>query len=329
MIERESFFPENKRSVSGKNWVFRKIDESQTLMISQNHDLPEIISRVLVSRGVSNEDVNNFLSPRIKNFLTDPMQLIDMRKAAKRIVDAISKGEQIAIFGDYDVDGATSSALFYRFFQYLGYKAVIYIPDRMKEGYGPNDNAFRKLKNDKVSVVITVDCGTTAFQALETAKDLGIDVIVVDHHKAETKLPLSFAIINPNRMDENSDLGHLAAVGVSYLLIIAINRILRESGWFTSKKIAEPNLLEWLDLVALGTVCDLVPLRGLNRAFVSQGLKVAHRRKNVGIAALSEIAKIDEKINCYHIGFLIGPRINAGGRIGESSLGSNILIADD
>ena len=198
MIERESFFPENKRSVSGKNWVFRKIDESQTLMISQNHDLPEIISRVLVSRGVSNEDVNNFLSPKIKNFLTDPMQLIDMRKAAKRIVDAISKREQIAIFGDYDVDGATSSALFYRFFQYLGYKAVIYIPDRMKEGYGPNDNAFRKLKNDKVSVVITVDCGTTAFQALETAKDLGIDVIVVDHHKAETKLPLSFAIINPN-----------------------------------------------------------------------------------------------------------------------------------
>ena len=180
MIERESFFPENKRSVSGKNWFLRKIDESQTLMISQNHDLPEIISRVLVSRGVSNEDVNNFLSPKIKNFLTDPMQLIDMRKAAKRIVDAISKGEQIAIFGDYDVDGATSSALFYRFFQYLGYKAVIYIPDRMKEGYGPNDNAFRKLKNDKVSVVITVDCGTTAFQALETAKDLGIDVIVVE-----------------------------------------------------------------------------------------------------------------------------------------------------
>ena len=329
MIERESFFPENKRSVSGKNWIFRKIDESQILMISQNHDLPEIISRVLVSRGVFNEDVNDFLSPKIKNSLTDPMQLIDMRKAAKRIVDAISKGEQIAIFGDYDVDGATSSALFYRFFQYLGYKAVIYIPDRMKEGYGPNDNAFRKLKNDKVSVVITVDCGTTAFQALETAKDLGIDVIVVDHHKAETKLPLSFAIINPNRMDENSDLGHLAAVGVSYLLIIAINRILRESGWFTSKKIAEPNLLKWLDLVALGTVCDLVPLRGLNRAFVSQGLKVAHRRKNVGIAALSEVAKIDEKINCYHIGFLIGPRINAGGRIGESSLGSNILIADD
>ncbi|MEC8876306.1 MAG: single-stranded-DNA-specific exonuclease RecJ [Pseudomonadota bacterium] len=338
MIARESFFSEDKLSVSGKNWQFSKINDSEVLMISQNHGLPEIVSRVLVARGVNDNKVGRFLSPKLKDHLgekegqTNPMLLKDMKKAAERIVEALSKGEQIAIFGDYDVDGATSSALLYRFFQSLGHEVHIHIPDRINEGYGPQSETFMRLEEEKkVNVIITVDCGTTAFDELEIVKkNTKIDVIVVDHHQAETRLPASFAVVNPNRVDEEcSDAQDLAAVGVSYLFIIAIRRVLRESGWFTRKNIPEPDLKEWLDLVALGTVCDLVKLKGLNRALVAQGLKVACRRKNTGIAALSDVAQINEQINCYHMGFLIGPRINAGGRIGESDLGSNLLKTDD
>jgi single-stranded-DNA-specific exonuclease len=250
-----------------------------------------------------------------------------MDAAVERIASAIMDGETIGVFGDYDVDGATSAALLERFIHTVGGKVDIYVPDRLREGYGPNLPALLQMKNAGASVIITVDCGITAFDPLAGAAEAGVDVVVVDHHAAEPQLPAAIAVINPNRLDDESGQGQLAAVGVVFLLVVALNRCLRGRRHYAAS--AEPNLLQWLVLVALGTVCDVVPLTGLNRALVAQGLKVMARRDNVGLRALSDVATIAEAPTTYHAGFILGPRVNAGGRVGEASLGARLLTTHD
>lgn len=317
-------------SVTGVRWLPRissAAGEREALAIAQQLGVHELVGRLLVGRGISIDSAQDFLNPTLRQALPDPSHLLDMDRAAARIAKALQAGEHVAVFGDYDVDGATSSALLARYFRALGRELTIYIPDRMREGYGPNKQAFDTLKQQGVKLVITVDCGTVAYEALEHAHTIGLEVIVIDHHTAEPKLPQAVAVVNPNRVDQESECGHLAAVGVSYLLLIALQRLLREQGYFTG--CAEPDLLQWLDLVALGTVCDVVPLKGLNRALVAQGLKVMAMRGNPGIRALSDLAQLDEKPNAYHLGFMLGSRINAGGRVGASALGSRLLASND
>ncbi len=282
---------------------------------------------MLAARGIGLEQAEDFLVPSLRALMPDPFHLRDMRRAAERVAHAVQNRERIVIFGDYDVDGATSSALLVRFFRMLGHDAGVYIPDRIQEGYGPNTEALLKLKAQGAHLVITVDCGTTAHGPLAAASDAGLDVVVVDHHLAAEELPSAVAVVNPNRLDETSECRQLAAVGVSFLLAAAVNGVLRDGGYFTQK--SEPNLLWLLDLAALGTVCDVVPLTGLNRAFVTQGLKVLARRTNIGLTALMGIAQLNEVPDSYHLGFILGPRINAGGRVGKADLGSRLLITED
>ncbi len=284
---------------------------------------------MLAARGQSLEGAPGFLEPRLRDLLTDPSELKDMDQAAARLADAVAAGERIAIFGDYDVDGATSAALLSRFLRGVGAaEPILYVPDRMREGYGPNPQAFHILKADGASLVITVDCGITAFAALDEAARIGLDVIIADHHVAEPSLPTARAVINPNRLDENSPHRKLAAVGVAFLFVIATNRELRRRGWFGASR-PEPDLLQWLDLVALGTVCDVVALTGLNRALATQGLKVMGRRGNLGLKTLCDVARVNERVEAYHAAFLLGPRVNAGGRVGRSDLGARLLATDD
>lgn len=316
-----------EKSLMGRRWSLRKSDERTALMLSQRLGVPEVIGRVLDARGIGMEEAESFLNPTLKDLLPDPAHLKDMDIAAERIATAIMQGEQIAVFGDYDVDGATSSALLKRYFDTLGATTKVVIPDRIKDGYGPNTPALLKLREEGASLVVTVDCGTTSFEPLEAADQAGLDVIVVDHHEAEPGLPRAAAVINPNRLDDDSPHGQLAAVGVAFLLIVAINRTLRQAGWFQRR--TEPDLKQWLDLVALGTVCDVVPLKGVNRALVAQGLKVMAGRANPGLVALSDISGIDEPPGTYHAGYILGPRINAGGRVGEAGLGSRLLSSND
>lgn len=318
------------QSITGIRWSSRISSpeaERQAVAMMQQLRLPDMLARVLAGRGVTVDAAQDFLNPTLKSLMPDPSHLLDMDKAVFRLRRAINERETIAVFGDYDVDGATSSALLSRYFAALGHDIIIYIPDRAKEGYGPNLKAFEMLRAQGAKLIITVDCGTVAFEPIAAIKLQGVDVMVIDHHMAESKLPNACAVINPNRIDQDSDCSHLAAVGVTLLVLVALNRALREESYF--KSIAEPDLLQWLDMVALGTVCDVVPLKGLNRALVSQGLKVMASRKNLGIAALSDVARMNEPPSTYHAGFLIGPRINAGGRVGESWLGSQILASDD
>ena len=314
-------------SATNRKWNLREVNEHLVTAIAREHDLPEIVARLLVARGVAPEEVHDFLNPSLRHFLPNPSHLLDMDRAAARIADAIIKQEKIAIWGDYDVDGATSSALLARYFRALAINPTIYIPDRMKEGYGPNTKALLELAGQGVKLVITVDCGTLAFTPLLAAKNAGLDVIVVDHHIGEAKKPEAFAIVNPNRLDETSPHGNLAAVGVAFLLLVAINRELRGRVFFA--ELAEPDIKQWLDIVALGTVCDVVPLTGVNRALVAQGLKIMAGRRNIGISAVLDLAKSEEKPNVYSCGFIIGPRINAGGRVGKSDLGVRLLISED
>ena len=316
-------------SVTGKKWVLRDIDERMALMLSQRFSLPEIVGRILANRGINAETASQFLNPTLRDSLPDPNCLVDMEKAVERLFTAIVKSESIAVFGDYDVDGATSSALICRFFSQIGINVRVYIPDRISEGYGPNWPALKKLKEDNINLVITVDCGITAFDVLEKADKSNLDVIVLDHHVAEPELPKALAIVNPNRLDDDSELGILAAVGVSFLMLVALNRHLRNAKWYHDNSLVEPNLLGLLDLVALGTVCDVVKLSGLNRAFVKQGLSILSQRKNTGLRELADISKIDQRPSAYHAGFVLGPRINAGGRVGESWLGARLLTTED
>jgi len=316
-----------ENSLTGKRWIGRAADERQSMALAQRLGVPEIVGRVLAARGVGLEDAPAFLTPTLRELLPDPSRLAGMDDAAERLASAVMQGERIGIFGDYDVDGATSAALLTRFIAAVGGRSLTYIPDRLKEGYGPNTPALLKLKQDGASVVVTVDCGTAAHEPLQAAAAAGLDVIVVDHHEAEAKLPAACAVINPNRLDDRSEQGQLAAVGVAFLLAVAVNRALRAAGWYKTR--AEPELTRWLDLVALGTVCDVVPLTGVNRAFVGQGLKVMAARENVGLRALADVAGLSEPPGTYHAGFVLGPRINAGGRIGAPDLGTRLLGTDD
>ncbi|MCW8953033.1 MAG: single-stranded-DNA-specific exonuclease RecJ [Rhodospirillales bacterium] len=323
---REAFLGVEK-SLGGRRWVSRQADDRTSLAMAQALGVPEVVGRVLAGRGVGLDDAEGFLNPTLREQLPDPLHLKDMKKGADRIAAAVMKGELVAIFGDYDVDGATSSALLTRFFKAVGGKSMVYIPDRMKEGYGPNAAALLSLAKQGASLAITVDCGVTAYEPLAAAADAGLEVIVADHHVAEPALPRAFAVINPNRLDDDSPHGHLAAVGVVFLLVVQVNRALRDAGWYASRP--EPDLMQWLDLVALGTVCDVVPLKGINRALVAQGVKVMARRDNPGITALGDEAGVDEPPGAYHLGFILGPRVNAGGRVGESDLGTRLLSTDN
>ena len=316
-----------ERSLMGRYWLARNCDERMALTIAQRLDVAEVVGRVLDARGVTLEDAQSFLNPTLKNHLPDPAHLKDMDVASQRLTRAVMDAEKVAIFGDYDVDGATSSALLKRFLDHVGGTIQVIIPDRIKDGYGPNTKALLKLREEGTAVVVTVDCGTTSFEPLEAAMDAGLDVIVVDHHEAEASLPKAVAVINPNRLDDASPHGQLAAVGVTFLLIVAVNRALRIAGWYTER--SEPDLMQWLDLVALGTVCDVVPLKGVNRALVTQGLKVMSKRSNLGLVALADVAGIDEPPGAYHAGFILGPRINAGGRVGKSDLGARLLSSNN
>lgn len=316
-------------SLTGSHWVFRDADDRMVTAFMQRYDLPEVLARILVVRGIGLDDVENFLNPSLKATMPDPSHLLDMDAAAERIASAVTTGEKIAIFGDYDVDGATSSALLIRYLRTLGASPVAYIPDRIKEGYGPNSEALVGLQQQGVTLVITVDCGTMSFEPLQVAYNSGLDVIVVDHHIGEARKPKAYAIVNPNRFDETSLHKQMAAVGVTFLLLAAINRALRSSGWFFQRGGTEPDLRQWLDIVALGTVCDVVPLTGVNRAYVAQGLKVMAARGNVGIRTVLNNAGIAEVPGVYTCGFVLGPRINAGGRVGKSDLGVRLLTTDD
>jgi single-stranded-DNA-specific exonuclease len=317
-----------ERSLTGRRWAARLADERTALAIGQRHGLPDAICRLLAARDVALEAVPDFLDPTLRKFLPDPSHLKDMDAAVARLVHAVRQGERIVVFGDYDVDGATSSALLLRFFRAVGGDIGVYIPDRRKEGYGPNATALVKIKEEGVSVVVTVDCGVTAFEPLAEARRVGLDLIVIDHHMAEIALPEAIAVVDPNRLDDESPHKQLAAVGVAFLLAVGVNRALREAGWYGTSR-PEPDLRQWLDLVALGTVCDVVPLVGVNRALVRQGLQVMAQRRNAGLAALADVARLKEPPGAYHLGFLLGPRVNAGGRVGQADLGARLLSSDD
>ncbi len=320
-----------EKSLTGRRWAARLGDERAALAIAQRHSLPDAISRLLAARDVALDDVPDFLEPTLRKFLPDPSHLKDMDAAIARLVRAVQAGEKIVVFGDYDVDGATSSALLLRFFRAVGGDIGVYIPDRRKEGYGPNAPALLKLKAEGASVAITVDCGVTAFEPLAEAKRAGLDTIVIDHHQAEISLPEAIAVVDPNRTDDASPHKQLAAVGVAFLLAVGVNRALRAAGWYGANGggRAEPDLRQWLDLVALGTVCDVVPLTGVNRVLVRQGLLVMAKRGNIGLAALADVARLKEVPGAYHLGFLLGPRVNAGGRVGQADLGARLLSSDD
>ncbi|HEV2333937.1 MAG TPA: single-stranded-DNA-specific exonuclease RecJ [Stellaceae bacterium] len=316
-----------ERSVGGRRWRVRGADQGEAAIIAERLGLPEIVARLLSQRGIGLDEAPGFLTPRLRDCLPDPAHLRDMAPAVERLARAVREHEKIVVFGDYDVDGATSAALLLRFFAGVGGEASVYVPDRLREGYGPNAPALLRLKAEGAGVVVTVDCGATAHDALATAADAGLDMIVVDHHVSEPLLPRALAVINPNRFDEMSPHGALAAVGVAFLLVVALNRALRAAGWYAAR--AEPDLLQWLDLVALGTVCDVVPLTGVNRALVAQGIKVARNGANAGLRALAAVGRVTSPLDAYHLGFVLGPRVNAGGRVGAADLGARLLATDD
>ena len=315
-----------EKSCTGRRWIARDYDERISLALAQRHGVSDIIARSLSARGIGLDDAAAFLAPKLRDLLPDPSRFKDMDKAASRFAEAVTRGESIAVFGDYDVDGATSSALLLRFAKALGASLQLYVPDRLREGYGPNIAAMRQLAGDGVKLIICVDCGTTAHEPLAAAREAGVEVIILDHHASEPVLPPAVAVVNPNRIDKSGEYGYLAAVGVTYLFVIAANRALRAAGYYAGKE--EPDLLQWLDLVALGTICDVVKLNGLNRGLVVQGLKIAAQRRNAGITALAQIAGV-KKMDAYAAGFLLGPRVNAGGRVGEAALGAKLLSTDD
>jgi len=318
-------------SITGKRWLHRGVEtpeaERLALGIAQRYGVPDLVSRVMAARGIGLDDVEAFLNPTLRGALPDPSSLQGMTAAVERLSRGITNGEVIGLFADYDVDGATSAALLTRFIAAAGGRSILHVPDRILEGYGPNVEALAGLQQRGAGVVVTLDCGIVAFEVLEKTAEAGLDVVVIDHHMAEPSLPRAIAVVNPNRVDESGVLGHLAAVGVTFLVVIALNRSLREAGWYQGR--GEPNLMGWLDLVALGTVCDVVALEGLNRAFVAQGLKVMARRGNTGLRALGTVAKIEQRPEAYHLGFVFGPRVNAAGRVGEADLGARLLSTDD
>ncbi len=316
------------QSFSGRQWQARAYDERIALALQQRFGLTDLAARCMAGRGVSLEQAADYLQPTLRALLPNPAVLQAMDVAAARLAAAVQAQEAVTIFGDYDVDGGTSTALLVRFLRHCGVTAQIYIPDRMTEGYGPNVGAMERIAATGAKLVICVDCGTTAHAALLRARELGLQVLVFDHHAAEPALPPSHALVNPNRLDDSSGFGSLCAAGVTFLCVVAANRALRQAGFYTAER-PEPDLLQWLDLVALGTVADVVPLVGLNRAFVSQGLKQMARTQNAGLAALLQVGRAQLPPDAFTAGFILGPRVNAGGRVGRSDLGARLLSCDD
>ncbi len=329
MSDERAFLDVNS-SAGGQRWIERLDNKSRNtaLAISQTLDVPELIGRVMAGRDVELEDARAFLSPSIRDLMPDPDVLTDMKLATNRICDAVQNSQQVAVFGDYDVDGASSSALMSKFLSHHGIKNEIYIPDRIFEGYGPNPDAINTLIDKGAELIITVDCGATSFEALAEAAKKKTDVIVLDHHQMGDELPKCTALVNPNRQDDLSGLGHLCAAGVVFMTLVACVRELRARGLY-SESLNAPDLLSWLDLAALATVCDVVPLKGLNRAFVVKGLQAMSKQQNVGLRALMRAGRLDGPPRPYHLGFVLGPRINAGGRIGDAALGSRLMTTDD
>ncbi|GHA36884.1 single-stranded-DNA-specific exonuclease [Devosia pacifica] len=315
-----------RSSISGRAWVDR-LDEAaarNATAISQRANIAEVLARVVAGRGVPLEQAEEYLSPTIRHLMPDPSTLTEMDRLAERLAQAILDREPVALFGDYDVDGACSCALMQRFLEHFGVRTTVHIPDRIFEGYGPNTAAMDKFVEDGFRLIVTLDCGTTSDVTIRHARERQADVLVIDHHLADADLPDATALVNPNRPDDISGLGYLCAAGVTFMVLVAVNRLLRERG-----ETRIPNLMGLLDLVALATVCDVVPLTGLNRAFVIRGIEVARKGGNQGMSALSLAARISGPLNPYHLGFLLGPRINAGGRIGDAALGSRLLSLDD
>ncbi len=318
------------RSITGQAWHWRggrPLDAGAGMALG----LEDLVAGLFLARGADLQDIDRLRTPTIRDWLPDPGIFRDMELAARRLADAVAARESIVIFGDYDVDGATSAAVLVRFLRACGAIVSTYIPDRLLEGYGPSAGAMTALADAGAQLVVTVDCGTQGFEALDAARAAGLDVVVVDHHKASTMLPSAIAIVNPNRLDELAPAaayGHVAAVGMAFMLAVATNRLLRGRHHF-SDALPEPRLLDLLDIVALGTVADVVPLTGLNRAFVAQGLKVMAQRRNTGLAALCDVARLERAPRASDLGFLLGPRINAGGRVGKSDLGVRLLTTED
>ncbi len=320
------------RSFKGNRWVRPVYNEDVVESIKRQIDvedeiLRDILAKILMARNVNAKTVSSYLNPSIADSMPDPSTMIDVDKAAVRIAAAIMKGEKIAIFGDYDVDGATSSAFWFRFFSEFGIKPIIYIPDRHREGYGPNPDAMRKLARQGMTLTICVDCGSLAFEAMEAAKQAGMDVVINDHHSVGEKLPSAYAVVNPNREDDVSGLGYLTAIGVSFMQAVAVNREVRRLD--PARALKSEKILEWLDLVALGTICDVAKLVGFNRVLVYRGLKRMGLGLNLGIRTIAQLAGKQSCKTTYDAGFVIGPRINAGGRIGDSWIGAHLLASDD
>jgi len=319
-----------EKSIMGQEWKLAAVDEILAGRVSQQNDIADVVARVMLVRGISPEGASDFIAPKLKRLLPDPSTMKDMDKAARRVADAIKNSEGIGIFGDYDVDGATASALLHRFFRMAGVpenKIFVHIPDRKDEGYGLSAAGLRDLKEKGAALVVAVDCGITAFDAAEEAEKIGLSLVIADHHESEVAIPRAAAVVDAKRVDDTSGLSNLAACGVAFLLSVAANRLLREEGHY--KNGAEPDLFSLLDLVALGTVCDVVPLVGVNRAFVSAGLKILAKRTNPGLKALSDIAHAGAAPTAFDLGYILGPRINAGGRVGDSSLGEKLLSTDN
>lgn len=315
------------RSVMQSRWVYSPANGDDVARMVQGHGLPEIVARLLAARSVVPDDVEKFLTPKLSRDFPDPFRLKGMDALANDLADAVINGRKIAVFGDFDVDGATSTAILVRFFRHCGLDTPLYIPDRMKEGYGPNISALNTLKQNGADLVIMADCGTTAFDVVEQGRNLGLDIVILDHHEAEERLPAANHIINPKRRDDDSGYDMLAACGVAFMTCVAVNKVLRERGFFGAR--GDAPLKDWIDILALGTVCDMVPLNGPNRLFVKYGLEKMAATNNPGLAALLQVAGVKNAPDAYTCGFMLGPRINAGGRIHKADLGARLLSTDD
>lgn len=318
-----------ERSLMQARWVMPDAPMHEVEKIARQHGLPEIVARLLCVRGVTAEEIPGFLNPTLRDHFPDPFSLAGMEDLTNYLAEAVQEKKKIAIFGDFDVDGATSSAVLYRFLKAVGIEARVYIPGRLTEGYGPNTEALQTLKDDGAQIVILLDCGTTAFDIVQSGRDMGLDILILDHHEAEDRIPAANHLVNPKRKDDTSGLSMLAAVGVTFMACVGLNKKLREHGFYTDNGIDEPPLKDWLDVVALGTVCDMVPLTGLNRLLVRQGFARMQRTGNAGLRALIDVSGVKGEVTPYHAGFVLGPRINAGSRVHQSDLGAKLLCTDD
>jgi len=319
----------NYKSVTGKNWLFKQYEENYAKKIYETFHFNEILSKIISIRKIELDQIENFINPTIKKNLPNPNSIRDMDIATNATISHIQNKNIIGIFGDYDVDGATSTAILAKYFKHINQPFELLIPDRIKDGYGPTEKGFDLLIDKGSKLIISVDCGTSSFDAILHAKNRNVETIVLDHHQGDIKLPEATAIVNPNQINDKSNLVYLCAAGVCFMFLVALNSKLRNKNWFKLNNIIEPDILNFLDLVCLGTICDVVPVIGLNRAIVKQGLKVFGKRKNIGLKTLYDNSKIKNQPNTYHLGYLIGPKINAGGRVGKSAFGAELLISDN